>query len=62
MVIKTTEWNSVYHNPMGGFYVSGYVNNDKKMSFQIYFDKNDGKIECAVHACDNKLAKWKGRE
>ncbi|MGX5378037.1 DUF1310 family protein [Ligilactobacillus sp. LYQ135] len=58
----TFEYYSVKHNPMGGFYVNGYVNGNRDLDFQIYFDKNNGKVECAVHHCNSTLAKWKGLE
>ncbi|HJD09483.1 MAG TPA: DUF1433 domain-containing protein [Candidatus Ligilactobacillus faecavium] len=39
----TYEWNTVEHNPMGGFELQGYVNNDKNLDFGIFFDSdNDG--------------------
>ena len=57
----TYEWNTVKHNPMGGFMLDGYVNDDKSLNFQVSFDKNDsGKIECGSHPVSIKLAEWEG--
>ncbi len=56
----TYEWNTVYKNPMGGFYISGYVNDDKNIDFQIYFDKSSGKLKCWTNSISPKLAEWKG--
>lgn len=32
---------SIEHNPMGGYNVSGYVNHDKKMTYNVTIDKNN---------------------
>ena len=57
----TYEWDTVKHNPMGGFMLDGYVNDDKSLNFQVSFDKNDsGKIECGSHPVSTRLAEWEG--
>ncbi len=56
----TYEWDTVYRNPMGGFYISGYINNNKKIHFQIHFDKRNGELKCWTNSISPKLAKWKG--
>ena len=57
----TYEWDTVKHNPMGGFMLDGYVNDDKSLNFQVCFDKNDdGKIECWCNPLSDQLSKWEG--
>lgn len=38
----TYEWDTVKENPMGGFILDGYVNGDKKLSFGIMFESDNG--------------------
>ena len=40
----TYEWNSVKKNPMGGFDINGYVNNDKGLDIEMIIDKNGMQI------------------
>ena len=57
----TYKWDTVEHNPMGGFMMDGYINGDKKIDFQIVFEKNNGKkIECWCSPISAKLGDWKG--
>lgn len=58
----TYEWNTVEKNPMGGFMLDGYVNNDKKLGFGIQFDRNNGKIEPRMYTCANQIDEWEGQE
>lgn len=56
----TYEWNTVKHNPMGGFMLDGYVNGDKNLDIGIAFDKDSGKIECRLYKSCSEVAEWKG--
>ncbi|KRM51742.1 DUF1310 family protein [Ligilactobacillus araffinosus] len=56
----TYQWNTVKHNPMGGFMLDGYVNGDKTLDIGIAFDKDSGKIECRLYKSCSKVAEWKG--
>lgn len=56
----TYEWNTVEKNPMGGFMLNGYVNDDKKLFVRLMIDKVNGKIECRVYTCSNTIVKWEG--
>lgn len=60
----TYEWNTVEKNPMGGFMLNGYVNDDKNLNFGIMFESDDGgkKISCYEYTCANKLDEWTGGE
>ena len=57
----TYEWNTVKHNPMGGFMLNGYVNGDKKLFVRLMIDKVNGKIECRVYTCSNVIDEWEGQ-
>lgn len=56
----TYEWNTIEENPMGGFNLNGYVNNNKKLDIEMIIDKNEGKIECRLVGSAPIIAKWKG--
>lgn len=56
----TYEWNTVEKNPMDGFMLNGYVNNDKKLDFGIQFDSDNGKIEPRMYRCKPIIASWEG--
>lgn len=56
----TYEWNSVKKNPMGGFDINGYVNNDKGLDIEMIIDKNGGKTECRLVGSASIIAEWKG--
>ena len=56
----TYEWNSVKKNPMGGFMLDGYVNNDKNLNFGIQFEKDSGKISCYENRESERLGKFIG--
>lgn len=58
----TYEWNSVEHNPMGGFELQGYVNGDKDLGFGISFDSDDGgkNIYCYEYRESESLGKFIG--
>ena len=46
-IIKSYEidYNSVEHNPMGGFTVTTYMNNDKELYMRFLFDKDRGYLD-----------------
>ena len=56
----TYEWDTVEHNPMGGFELQGYVNNDKNLDFGISFDSDNGgkSIYCYEYTCAVQLDDW----
>lgn len=56
----TYEWDTVEHNPMGGFELQGYVNNDKNLDFGISFDSDNGgkSIYCYEYTCVVQLDDW----
>ncbi len=58
----TYEWDTVKHNPMGGFSLQGYVNGDKDLDFGIAFDSNDGgeNINCHEYRESENLGKFIG--
>lgn len=60
----TYEWDTVKHNPMGGFELQGYVNNDKNLDFGISFDSDNGgkSIYCYEYTCAVQLDDWTGGE
>lgn len=37
----TIEYDKLSHNPMGGIMVGGYVNDNKKIGFQLQLDKDN---------------------
>ena len=58
----TYEWDTVNHNPMGGFELQGYVNNDKNLDFGISFDSDNGgkSIYCYEYRESKKLGELIG--
>ncbi|KRM51741.1 DUF1310 family protein [Ligilactobacillus araffinosus] len=58
----TYQWNTVEHNPMGGFELQGYVNNDKNLDFGISFDSDNGgkSIYCYEYRESKKLGEFIG--
>ena len=57
-IIKSYEidYNSVKHNPMGGFSVTTYMNNDKELYMKFFFDKNQGYLDIGGGSISGKLS------
>ena len=55
-IIKSYEidYDTVKHNPMGGFSVSVYVNDDKDLYFRFLFDKHHG-LGIGTYSMSSKL-------
>ncbi|MGX5378036.1 DUF1310 family protein [Ligilactobacillus sp. LYQ135] len=60
----TYEWDTVKKNPMGGFMLNGYVNDDRNLDFGMALRSDDGgkNIYCYEYTCANKLDEWTGDE
>ena len=60
----TYEWDTVKKNPMGGFMLNGYVNDDRDLDFGMALRSDDGgkNIYCYEYTCANKLDEWTGDE
>ena len=56
-IIKSYEidYNSVKHNPMGGFSVTTYMNNDKELYMRFSFDKDRGYLDIGGITFSGKL-------
>ena len=56
-IIKSYEidYNSVEHNPMGGFTVTTYMNNDKELYMRFLFDKDRGYLDIGGITFSGKL-------
>ena len=56
-IIKSYEidYNSVEHNPMGGFTVTTYMNNDKELYMRFSFDKDRGYLDIGGITFSGKL-------
>ncbi|KRM51744.1 DUF1433 domain-containing protein [Ligilactobacillus araffinosus] len=56
----TYQWNTVEHNPMGGFMLNGYVNGDKNLDFGMAVRSDDGgkHIYCYEYTCAEQLDDW----
>ena len=56
-IIKSYEidYNSVKHNPMGGFTVTTYMNNDKELYMRFLFDKDRGYLDIGGITFSGKL-------
>jgi secreted protein, putative len=57
-IIKSYEidYNSVKHNPMGGFSVTTYMNNDKELYMRFSFDKYQGYLDIGGGSISGKLS------
>ena len=57
-IIKSYEidYNSVEHNPMGGFTVTTYMNNDKELYMRFLFDKDRGYLDIGGGSISGKLS------
>ena len=57
-LIKSYEidYNSVEHNPMGGFTVTTYMNNDKELYMRFLFEKNRGYLDIGGGTISGKLS------
>ena len=57
-IIKSYEidYNSVEHNPMGGFTVTTYMNNDKELYMRFLFEKNRGYLDIGGGTISGKLS------
>ena len=57
-IIKSYEidYNSVKHNPMGGFSVTTYMNNDKELYMRFSFDKYRGYLDIGGGTISGKLS------
>jgi len=57
-IIKSYEidYNSVEHNPMGGFTVTTYMNNDKELYMRFLFDKYGGYLDIGGGSISGKLS------
>ena len=55
-IIKSYEidYDSVEHNPMGGFSVFVYINGDKELYFNFSFDKHHG-LGIGIYSMSSKL-------
>ena len=55
-IIKNYEidYDSVEHNPMGGFSVFAYINGDKELYFNFSFDKHHG-LGIGTYSMSSKL-------
>ena len=66
-IIKSYEidYDSVEHNPMGGFSIFAYVNGDKDLCFNFSFDNYNG-LKIGIYSMSRKLnhmlrGEWYGR-
>ncbi len=50
------DYNSVKHNPMGGFSVTTYINNDKELYMRFLFDKDRGYLNIGGGSISGKLS------
>ena len=50
------DYNSVEHNPMGGFTVTTYMNNDKELYMRFSFDKYRGYLDIGGGSISGKLS------
>ena len=50
------DYNSVEHNPMGGFTVTTYMNNDKELYMRFFFDKYGGYLDIGGGSISGKLS------
>ena len=50
------DYNSVEHNPMGGFTVTTYMNNDKELYMRFLFDKDRGYLDIGGGTISGKLS------
>lgn len=57
-IIKSYEidYNSVKHNPMGGFSITTYMNNDKELYMRFLFDKDRGYLDIGGGSISGKLS------
>ena len=57
-IIKSYEidYNSVEHNPMGGFTVTTYMNTDKELYMRFLFDKYGGYLDIGGSSISGKLS------
>ena len=57
-IIKSYEidYNSVEHNPMGGFTVTTYMNNDKELYMRFLFEKDRGYLDIGGGTISGKLS------
>ena len=57
-IIKNYEidYDSVEHNPMGGFTVTTYMNNDKELYMRFFFDKYGGYLDIGGGSISGKLS------
>ena len=57
-IIKSYEidYNSLEHNPMGGFTVTTYMNNDKELYMRFLFDKDRGYLDIGGGSISGKLS------
>ena len=55
-IIKSYEidYNSVKHNPMGGFSITTYMNNDRELYMRFLFDKHHG-LGIGTYSMSSKL-------
>ena len=50
------DYNSVEHNPMGGFTVTTYMNTDKELYMRFLFDKYGGYLDIGGGSISGKLS------
>ena len=50
------DYNSVEHNPMGGFTVTTYMNTDKELYMRFLFDKDRGYLDIGCGTISGKLS------
>ena len=50
------DYNSVEHNPMVGFTVTAYMNNDKELYMRFLFDKDRGYLDIGGGSISGKLS------
>lgn len=50
------DYNSVEHNPMGGFTVTTYMNTDKELYMRFLFDKDQGYLDIGGGTISGKLS------
>lgn len=50
------DYNSVEHNPMGGFTVTTYMNTDKELYMRFLFDKDRGYLDIGGGTISGKLS------
>ena len=57
-IIKSYEidYNSVEHNPMGGFTINTYMNNDKELYMRFLFEKDRGYLDIGGGSISGKLS------